>query len=225
MKDSRGPVTVGPGYSQCTWPHRPDRTPSFAFESLERQPPASPADNQPGTRHSRREIAGLAAVALAGAFGLVRLAYHVTGPKREPNVDMTIRYEVVSLWLHPALYELAQHPSEFAGCWSQEAFRRYAKDRGLEKAWYVITVKVIQLSGQNVVSSTIRRPYDMMTACYSEFPDVLATADGNPPSYPLTDFATAKVGIIPDCFLDADPRAVLNELRMLEHLPGQGAAP
>ncbi|MGO9471645.1 MAG: hypothetical protein ACLQVF_46780 [Isosphaeraceae bacterium] len=55
---------------------------------------------------------------------------------------------------------------------------------------------------------------------WSEFPDVLATAAGKPPRYPLTDFTTAKVFVIPDGFLESDPREVLDDLRMLEQLPG-----
>jgi hypothetical protein len=157
-------------------------------------------------------------MALVGAIGLVRLAYHVTAPKRELNEGIAVRQEVVSLWLHPALHELALSPSESAAFRTRQEYRRYARERGLENAWYIITVRSIPISGATVISSTIRRPYEMVDPFYSEFPDALATAAGSPPSHPFTDFATARVAIIPSGFLDADPHAVLDELRMLEHL-------
>jgi hypothetical protein len=39
----------------------------------------------------------------------------------------------------------------------------------------------------------------------------------------LTDFTRVKVRVIPDRFPEADPRAVLDKLSMLERLPGQDA--
>jgi hypothetical protein len=164
------------------------------------------------------------AVAVAGAVGLVRLAYHVTTPKLESDGTI-VRFKVVSPWIHPALVDLAQCPSESAACGSLEGFRRYAEERSLEKAWHVPTIKGIQTNGENVVFSTIRRPYEMIESYYPEFPTILALAAGKPSRYPLTDFSKAKVCIIPDRFLEADPRAVLDELRMLEQLPGRETTP
>jgi hypothetical protein len=56
---------------------------------------------------------------------------------------------------------------------------------------------------------------------YAELPQVLATAAGEPPRDPVTGL-TVKVGVIPDRLRDADPRAVLDELRMPEPLPREG---
>jgi hypothetical protein len=173
--------------------------------------------------------AGLLAIAVAGAVGLVRLASHLTTPGPEPDGAL-VRFdegqvEVVSLWIHPALVDLARSPSESAACGSIEGFRRYAEEKGLEKAWYVLTLKGILANGESVVYSTIRRPYEMNEACYAEFPTTMELAAGKPRRYPLTDYSTAKVYIIPDRFLEADPRAVLDELRMLERLPGHEMRP
>ena len=72
--------------------------------------------------------------------------------------------------------------------------------------------------------SFIRRPDEMMPPFFDEFPDVLAaTAEMPPPG--LTDFSKATVGVIPDRLLDIDPRKMIDELRMLEHLPGQEKEP
>ena len=81
-----------------------------------------------------------------------------------------------------------------------------------------------QVNGETAVITTIRRPYDLIEPFYAEFPGVLAIAAGKPPHNPLTDFSRAKVGVIPDRLLDADPRAALDELRMLEDQPAQGTA-
>jgi hypothetical protein len=168
--------------------------------------------------------AGLLAVAVTGAVGLVHMASHLTTPRPEPDGTI-LRFEAVSLWIHQALVELARSPSESAACGSLEGFRRYAEEKGLQKAWYVVTSKAILASGESEVSSTIRRPYEMIEPYYPEFPAILALAAGKPRRYPLTDYSTAKVYIIPDRFLEADPRQVLDELRRLEHLPGHEMRP
>jgi hypothetical protein len=164
------------------------------------------------------------AVAVTGAVGLVRLAHLSTTPNAESAVTI-VRSEVVSLWIHAALVDLARRPSEAAACGSPEGFRRYAEERSLQKAWYILTVEQMQSNGQSAVFSTIRRPYEMTEPYYPEFPAILALAAGNPPRGLSTDFSRAKVYIIPDRFLEADPRAVLDELRMLEHLPGHETTP
>ena len=195
---------------------------------------AHPATTGPssGTQAPRRTVdspahrswpgkALLLAVAIAGAVGLVLLAYHVTTPESEGNGGIIVHSEVISLWMHPALFDLAQRPEDVAACRSLEGFRRYAEERGLQKAWYVLTVKGIQVDGGAAVMSMIRWPYELVEPSYAEFPDMLATAAGKPPRHPMTDFTKVKVRVIPTRFLDADPRAVLYELRMLEHSPAR----
>ncbi len=162
---------------------------------------------------------------MAGAIGLVRLAHHVTTSKPQLSGGVVVRSELISLWMHPALFDLAQRPSESAACRLLEGFRRYAQERGLEKAWYVITAKGFQIDGETMVVSTIRRPYDMIEPVYSEFPDILAIAAGKPPRDPRTDFTKVKIGIIPDYLLVADPQAMLDELRMLEGLSREETEP
>jgi hypothetical protein len=164
------------------------------------------------------------AVAIAGAAGLVRLAHHALTPRAEGSGGIVLHNEVISVWLHPAFLDLAHHPSESAACRSLEGLRRYAEARGLEKAWYVITVKGFQSNGETTVVSLIRRPYELVEPFYVEFPRILALAAGNPPRDPMTDFTRAKVGVIPDRLRDADPRAALDELRLMEDLPGQETA-
>jgi hypothetical protein len=99
-----------------------------------------------------------------------------------------MRNKVISRWILPALYVLAQRPSDSAACRWREGFRRYAVERGLEKAWYVITIEGFQIKSETMVYSMIRRPFDMTEPYYFEFPNILATAAGQPPGDPITDF-------------------------------------
>ncbi len=66
---------------------------------------------------------------------------------------------------------------------------------------------------------------ELIEPFYSELPRILAIAAGKPLCDSLTDFTKVKVGIIPHCFLDTDPRAMLNELRMWDRLSGQETTP
>jgi hypothetical protein len=182
----------------------------------------SPPHTQPARRNSWLSTAGLAAVAIAGTVCLMRLANHVTTSQSEGNGGIIVRNELISLWFYPGLLELAQRPEDVAACRTLEGFRRYAEEHGLEKAWYLITSRAYQVNGETVVLTTIRRPYDLTEPFYPEFLGILAIAAGKPPHNPLTNFSKDKVRVIPRRFLDADPRAVIDELRMLEDQPAQG---
>ncbi len=140
----------------------------------------------------------LVALGLAGVGGLVRLTWNLLTPKRYPSVGIHRRQEVISIWLQPALFDLAHDLSAAAAPQSREAFRRYAKDRGLEKSFYLVTVRSIQTDGGVVLLSTIREPYSMTDDSFWESVDVMATAAGRPPHYATIDFSTAKVSVIPD---------------------------
>jgi hypothetical protein len=225
MKDSKPPDSEAPPILQRARPPRTDSAPSVASESPEQVSPTAPAHDLSRTRRSRPETVVLAAFAIAGAIALVRLAHHVTSPQSEGNGGIIVHTEVISLWMHPAFLDIANRPTDNAACRSLEGYRRYADERGLQKAWYVTTVKATQINGQTMILSTIRRPYEMIEPFYTEFTDTLATAAGTPPRHPMTDFTKLKVRVIPSRFLDADPRAVLDELRMMECRPGEETEP
>jgi hypothetical protein len=149
----------------------------------------------------------------------------VTTPRSEGNPGIIVHSEVISLWMHPALFDLAQRPEHVAACRSLTGFRRYAEEKGLENSWYLITAKALQVNGETIILNTIRRPYEMVEPLYSEFPAMLAIAAGKPPPAPFIDFASAKLGVIPSRFLEADPGAILDELRTLELCPDRETVP
>ncbi len=155
-------------------------------------------------------------------LGIIVVAWvtdELTRVKRIP-ASVTSHSEVLSIWLHPVLYKLAQVPADAATARSHEAYRLLAKQRGIEDAWYIITVRLTQTDGTSAVTPTIRWPSELPPPFFSEFGDVMATAAGSPPRYdPLyknTDFSTAKVQIIPVRLLAEDPHKALDNLRMLE---------
>jgi hypothetical protein len=80
------------------------------------------AHDPPPTRRSWLGTAGLVAVAMAATVGLTRLAYRVLTSQSEGNGGITVQTELISLWMHPELFELAQQPPEAAACRSQAAF-------------------------------------------------------------------------------------------------------
>jgi hypothetical protein len=170
-------------------------------------------------RSSLPERLLIAAVAVGGACGLVRLAYHVTSARPETNDGLIVRQHARSIWLYPVFLELAHRPSEVADCQSREAYRRYADTRRIQNAWYLITTDGVQINGETVILPIIRHPYEMSEPNFAEFLGVLAVADGKRPAEPFMYLTTAKVNVIPPDLLDKEPRAVVAELRRLDATP------
>jgi hypothetical protein len=165
------------------------------------------------------ELVFLAAVAAGGACGLVRLGYHVTSAPQQNNDGLIMQQYARSIWLHPMFLELARRPSELAECQTRESYRRFADSRHLQNAWYLITIKGVQINGETVILPTIRRPYEMSEQYFPEFLGVLALADGKRPAGPFVYLATAKVNVIPPDLLDKEPRNVVDQLRRLDAAP------
>ena len=194
---------------------RPSPSPDAATTKPVGYPQFSPSSR----RCSLPELLLIAAVAAGGACGLVRLAYHVTSAPPQTNDGLILQQYARSIWLHPAFLELAHRPSELAECQSCEAYRRYAEARHLQNAWYLITIKGVQINGEIVILPVIRRPYEMSESYFAEFLGVLAVADGKRPDEPWAYLATAKVNVIPPALVDKEPRAVVDELRRLDDAP------
>jgi hypothetical protein len=185
-----------------------------------------PAAHASGSRVSRPEIIAMVVTAILGIGGLSALTVSVTKPEQDsPYAGITVRRECVSLWLHPALHDLASRLAQSAELQSREAFVRNAEQPGLKDAWYIITLRLVQANGKSAIVSVIQRPYESLPAFSSEFPDVLATAAGRPPHSALVDYSRAEVGIVPARLLSLDPREAFEELRMLERLPTAHTAP
>jgi hypothetical protein len=217
MNDSNWP-TPPPEFSLGPRPLLPGSPPPIPSKLAKKDPSTSAASR---TRRSWLEMIVLVAFALAGTVGLARLAHHVTARKEEGNGGIIVRSEVISLWMHPALFDLAYLPHDAAARRSFAGYRKYIEDLGQEKAWYVITVKGFQANGETIILTTVRRPYEMLEPLFPEFLDILALAAAKPPTYPATDFSRVKVGVIPTRLLNADPCEALSELSTLEPRPSE----
>jgi hypothetical protein len=193
--------------------------PSPSPDAPTTKPVGYPQPNLSPPRSSLPELLLIAAVAVEGACGLVRLDYHVTSARPETNNGLIVRQHARSIWLYPAFLELAHRPSELAECQSCEAYRRYADTRRLQNAWYLITIEGVQINGETVILPFIRHPYEMSDRDFAEFLGVLAVADGKRPAESFMYLATATVNVIPPDLLDNELRAVVDQLFRL------GAAP
>jgi hypothetical protein len=193
--------------------------PSPSPDAPTTKPVGYPKTSASPRRSSLPELLLIAAIAVGGAFGLFRLAYHVTSAPPQTNDGLILQQYARSIWLHPVFLELARRPSELAECQSCESYRRYADARHLQNAWYLITVKGVQINGETVILPTIRRPYEMSEHYFAEFLGVLAVADGKRPAESFVYLATAKVNVIPPDLLDKESRAVVDELRRLDDAP------
>ena len=133
-------------------------------------------------RCSLPELVLIAAVAAGGAFGLVRLAYHVTSAPPQTHDGLILQQYAQSIWLHPVFLELARRPSELAECQSCESYRRFADAHRLQNAWYLLTIEGVQINGEIVRLPFIRKPYEMSEHYFAEFLGVLAVGDGKRPA-------------------------------------------
>jgi hypothetical protein len=161
-------------------------------------------------RATRCEHVVMATVILAGAIGLTRLVFYVTNPGRDfatdgrPGENDIVRCELINILIPAAFHELANGPGECATPESYEALRRCLKGRGLEKAWYMLVFRRLQVDGKVETATRCGRPFEN-AGQFPEFQAVLAAIAGNPPSSPLADFSTAQVSIIPERFLKVEP--------------------
>jgi hypothetical protein len=181
-------------------------------------------ENQPPRPTSWGQTAALFVGIIVGIIGLIWFAGFVikrSAGAPPQNLPRVIRYEIVAIWLHPQLYELANDPIAVDSLRSFQAFYAYVTEHKLEHTWCVVVIRHVQSSGPSPVTSVIRRPHDVP----SLYPDplvVLNAAAGRLPHSPLTDYSKLKVGIFPDQLLDVDHYRAAEQLQWLEPIPGRG---
>jgi hypothetical protein len=167
----------------------------------------------------RWRITGLAAVGVAGLFGLILFALQIGGTKywgktakRGFNSGEIVHSEPRRLWIHPVILKLAEDPPEDFVLRQQEQFETYAKKHGLESAIYVLKVANILADGRVELSTTIRDPSVMPRTDFPEFFEVLQAAGGRP-----SHLAKARIGVIPPELLRVDRSELLYGLECLEN--------
>jgi hypothetical protein len=156
-------------------------------------------------------------ILVAAAIGLIWIASHATRPRQELGSGeslgggIVVRYELLDLWLPETVIELAREPFRAQAVGDHQDLKRLLELRNQQDLWYALTARGHQVNGGFVDLTVIRRPYHD-PKCYSEFRAVLATAGGDPPREPDSDFSTASIHLIPAELATREPRGAIAEL-------------
>jgi hypothetical protein len=135
----------------------------------------------------------------------------VLEPDDKPGSGVTVRAEVLQLWLPETLIELAGHRPESLVPQTHHELQSSLERRRQEKLWYALTTRGYQVNGGIADITFIRHPY-WAPQHFQEFLDVLATVAGNPPRYPALHYSGAEVHILSGELSEREPSAVVEEL-------------
>jgi len=156
-------------------------------------------------------------VLVAPVIGLTWLNSCASRPSRllepddKPGSGITVRAEVLHLWLPETLIDLAGHQAEYSVPQTHHELQTSLERRGQEKLWYALTTRGYQVNGGITDITFIRHPY-RDPEHFQEFLDVLATVAGNPPRYPTLHYSGAEVHIPPGELSEREPSEVVAEL-------------
>jgi hypothetical protein len=171
---------------------------------------------QPNLRAA--SIAALPALFLLGVAAIACLWVIAPGinrntmPDEEPPGSGTmVNVELTTILLPQAFLDLAHSPERAAHTQSHEHLRRYLHSKGLEKAWYALYWNGLSKDGRPTNLASFACPFEFPDR-FPEFERVLDTLAGNPPRSPASDYSSAKVMVLPDRFINLDPREALAEL-------------
>ncbi len=156
-------------------------------------------------------------VLVAPLIGLSWLDSRAIRPSRvhetddQPGSGVTVRAEVLQLWLPESLIDLAGRQPESSVPQTHDELQTFLERRGQEKLWYALTTRGYQVNGDTADITVIRHPYGDPQH-FQEFLDVLATAAGNPPRYPALHYSRAEVHILSGEPSERDRSEVVEEL-------------
>lgn len=154
----------------------------------------------------------------AGMMGLTRFAFHVSkqgqnlAPADRPGAGIIVRSEVLRIWLHPTLIELATRQSQSEVIRTHEDLRRVLELRGQKNLWYAVTIRGHRVDGDFVDILFLRQPYTE-PRLFPEFLEILATTVGNSAGATTDDFSTASVHILPEDLVKLELRDAIAELQ------------
>jgi hypothetical protein len=168
-----------------------------------------------------------ASIALVGTLGVAALIFvslqtnalrPADGPgsgilarTEVPGSGIVARTEVTVLWIPRALLDLAQGEAGRPTLRPPEVLQSELTRRGMNDAWYALTYRGYNASGEFGEVPQIRRLSDA-AALLDELQAVMATAAGTPTRTNALDFSHAKVEIIPDALQAVDPREAITGL-------------
>ena len=159
----------------------------------------------------------LATVITALAIGLMWLETRLNrpGPALEPanspDLDLSVRVEVIHLCLPQSLIDFARRQSASPIAPAHQELQTPVERRTQKNLWYALTKRVYQSDGTVADVRYTRRPYREPWR-FPEFLDVLAMVARDPPPDPGSEYYGAEFHILPSELSEREPRAVLTEL-------------
>jgi hypothetical protein len=154
-----------------------------------------------------------AAVVSVVLLVLSRADSHPAGPEPDaaPGSGIVMRTEVTTVWVPPALVDLAHRATDSSVARSRDELKTYIDINDQSRAWYALVCRGHQVNGGVADLAQIRRS-DEWSGRFEEFQDMLSAVAGRPPREGGLDFSSATVGVIPDELLAADPREAVAHL-------------
>jgi hypothetical protein len=154
-------------------------------------------------------VMGAGSMALTFFASYLARQDQLAGSDNEPGSGIMIRSEVIHIYLPRTLIELAkgQTPQPIR---THEDLRRRLEIARHRDLWYALTARALQVNGEFVELTFIRRPYADPDH-FPEFLEILAAALGGPPNL-WRNLSSATVHVLPDGLSKRDPREVISEL-------------
>ena len=154
------------------------------------------------------------AIFAAASFGLIFLAGIVAredrsaGSDDEPGSGMMIRSEVIRLYLPRTLIELAKRQTLPSRILTHDDLRRILEVRRHKDLWYALTVRGLQVNGEFVELTFVRRPYFESRGLRNSWTSLPRPRRTRPTS--ASRFSSAKITVIPDELSERDAREVIS---------------
>jgi hypothetical protein len=159
----------------------------------------------PRLRTCLKDVANLLFFALvlgAGAAVLWRVASRAPRPaseqetKNRPGGGITLRLQLLQIWLPGPLVALAKRPSGSIEAHSHRELRKLLERLGNQDLCYAFTVRARQVNGGTSDISFIRHPYSEPEN-FQELLDLLAAAEGSAADDPAAEYPRPTVHIMP----------------------------
>jgi hypothetical protein len=147
----------------------------------------------------------------------------LAGSDNEPGDGIIVRSEVIRLYLPRKMIELANRPTQQTPLRTHDDLRRRLEIEHHRDLWYALTARGLQVNGEFVDLTFIRRPFDEPDR-FPEFREILAAVTGNPPDLWM-NLSSARVQLIPDELSGRDPREVISELLDRPQRPPEAECP
>jgi hypothetical protein len=125
-----------------------------------------------------------------------------------PGDGIVVSAQVMHIWLPEPLVSLAKPVRWSLPEQRHEQLRQILEGQDRRDLCYALSVQVRQVNGRVENILFIRHPFDQPENL-QELLDVLATAAGEPPKYPTTDYSAAIIHVVP---AETSPQQLLHQI-------------